>query len=45
VTGSNEMNHMSKQLVKDELVTPLERKNVKLSNRVKIMDLSHTQPK
>ena len=28
-----------------ELITSLERRYIKLSNGVKIMDLSHTQPK
>ena len=31
--------------VKIELVTPLERRCITLSNGVKIMDISHTQPK
>ena len=44
VTCPNEMSRMSKKL-KIELVTPLERRCINLSNGVKIMDISHTQPK
>ena len=36
------MRRMSK---KNELVKQLERRRIKLSNSVKIMDISHTQPK
>ena len=43
VTCRNEMSHMSK--IKIELITPLERRCINLSNCVKIMDISHTQPK
>ena len=42
VMCSNEMSRMSK---KNGLVTPLERRRIKLSNDVKCMDTSHTQPK
>ena len=42
VTCPNEMSRMSKKI---ELVTPLERRCINLSNGVKIMDISHTQPK
>ena len=38
------MSRMSKK-IKIELVTPLERRCINLSNGVKIMDISHTQPK
>ena len=44
VTCSNEMGRLSKKY-KIELVTPLERMCINLSNSVKIMDISHTQPK
>ena len=44
VTCPNEMSCMSKK-IKIELVTPLERRCINLSNGVKIMDISHTQPK
>ena len=44
VTCSDEMSRMSKK-IKIELVTPLERRCINLSNGVKIMDISHTQPK
>ena len=40
----NEMSRMSKK-IKIELVTPFERRCINLSNGVKIMDISHTQPK
>ena len=40
---SNEMSRMSKKKI--ELVTPLERRCINLSKGVKIMDISHTQPK
>ena len=40
MTCSNEMSRMSKKLV-----TPLERRCINLSNGVKIMEISHTQPK
>ena len=44
MTCSNEMSCMSKT-IKIELVTPLERRCVNLSNGIKIMEISHTQPK
>ena len=44
VTCSHEMRHMSKKS-KIELVTPLERIFINLSNGVTIMDISLTQPK
>ena len=44
MTCSNEMARLSKKL-KIELVTPLERICINLSNGVKITDISHTQPK
>ena len=43
MTCSNEMSRLSKKKI--ELVTPLERICINLSNSVKIMDISHTQPK
>ena len=44
VTCSNEMGRLAKK-TKIELVTPLERICINLSNGVKITDISHTQPK
>ena len=41
---SNEMGRLSK-IFKIELVTPLERICITISNGVKITDISHTQPK
>ena len=43
VTCSNEMSRLSKK-IKIELVTPLERRCINLSNGEKMMDISHTQP-
>ena len=37
--------YILEQQNKSELVTSLERRFINLSNSVKIMDLSHTQPK
>ena len=37
------MSRLSKKK-KIELVTPLERRCINLSNGVKVMDISHTQP-
>ena len=42
MTCSNEMSRMSKKNI--ELVTPLERRCINISNGVKIMEISHTQP-
>ena len=44
VTCSNEIGCLSKKY-KIELVTPLERICINLSNGAKITDISHTQPK
>ena len=44
MTCSNEMGRLSKK-IKIELVTPLERICINLSNGVKITGISHTQPK
>ena len=44
MTCSNEMSRMFKK-IQIELVTPLERICINLSNGVKIMEISHTQPK
>ena len=44
MTCSNEISRLSKK-IKIELVTPLERRCINLSNSVKNMDISRTQPK